>query len=177
MRYMLATAIIILIIAGGPALPAQSLAVGSGTKSGSESPTVRHVIGLENISSQKSGKLSVQNGSMLFTGGKDVAMVPVTSIDGIYVGSETTQSGGKVARGVKTAAIAAPYGSGKVLTLLMRTKVDILTISYHGRGGGLHAAIFALPIGQGIDMRTQLIAAGARESATAGQELKEGKQP
>jgi len=114
---------------------------------------------------------------MQFTGGKGVAKVPVTSIDGIYVGSETTQSGGKVGRGVKTAAIAAPYGSGKVLSLLMRTKVDILTISYHGTGSALHAAIFALPMGQGMDMRAQLIAAGARESAFAVQELKEGKQP
>ncbi len=177
MRYLVASTIIVVIIAGGPALLAQSLAVGSGTKSGSQSPTVRHVIGLENISAQKSGKLSVQDGAMQFNGGKDVAKVPVTSIEGIYVGSETTQSGGKVGRGVKTAAIAAPYGSGKVLSLLMRTKVDILTISYHGAGGGLHAAIFALPIGQGADMRAQLIAAGAREGATAGLELKEGKQP
>ena len=55
----------------------------------------------------------------------------------------------------------------------MRAKVDILTISYRETGGALHAAIFALPIGQGSDMRTQLIGAGAREGASAGQELKE----
>jgi hypothetical protein len=76
---------------------------------------------------------------------------------------------------VKTAAIAAPYSSGKVLTLLMRTKVDILTLSYHDAGGALHAAIFAVPIGQAADVRKQLVAAGAREGA--GQEAKEGAQP
>ena len=55
----------------------------------------------------------------------------------------------------------------------MRTKVDILTVSYRDDGGALHAAIFALPIGQAIDMRTQLVAAGAREGAPAGDESKE----
>jgi hypothetical protein len=177
MRYLLAIAVIVPILAGEPALPAQSLAVDSGTKASSAPPSVRHVIGLDNIGAQKSGSLTVQNGAMRFAGGKEVATVPIASIDGIFVGTETTQSGGKVGRGVKTAAIAAPYGSGKVLSLLMRTKVDILTISYRDSGGALHAAIFALPIGQGIDMRTQLIAAGAREGSPEGPELKERKQP
>jgi hypothetical protein len=175
MRYILAAAIIVLIIAGGPTLPAQTLAAGSGTTTGAAGPLmVRHIIGLENISSQKSGSLTVQNGTMQFSGGKSVANVPVTSIDAIFVGSETTQSGGKVGRVVKTAAMAAPYESGKVFSLLMRTKVDILTLSYRDTGGAMHAAIFALPIGQANDMRTKLVAAGAREGAS--QELKERAQ-
>src|SRR6202795_5074981 len=170
MRYLLASAIIVLIIAGVPTLPAQSLAVGSGTEGAAAPLMVRHIIGLENISSQKSGTLTVQNGAMQFSGGKSVAKVPATSIDAIFVGTETTQAGGKVARVVKTASMAAPYESGKVFSLLMRTKVDILTISYRDTGGALHGAIFALPIGQGNDMRTKLVGAGAREG---GQELKE----
>jgi hypothetical protein len=173
MRYLLASALIVLIIAGGSTLPAQSLA-GSGTTGATAPLVVRHIIGLENISSQKSGTLSVQNGAMQFSGGKLVAKVPATSIDAIFVGTETTQAGGPVARVVKTASMAAPYESGKVLTLLMRTKVDILTISYRDTGGALHAAIFALPIGQGNDMRTKLVTAGAREGAS--RELKERAQ-
>ena len=92
------------------------------------------------------------------------------------VGTETTQSGGKTGRVVKTAAIAAPYESGKVLTIMMRTKVDILTVSFHDADGGLHGAIFALPIGQASVMRTQLTQAGAHatpeESAVS-----EGSKP
>ena len=38
---------------------------------------------------------------------------------------------------VKTAAIAAPFESGKVLSLLMLTKVDVLTIQYRDANGGL----------------------------------------
>lgn len=174
MRYLIARAITVLIIAGGPTLPAQTLAAGSGTTGAAGPLMVRHIIGLDNISSQKSGSLTVQNGTMQFSGGKSVANVPATSIDAIFVGSETTQSGGKVGRVVKTAAMAAPYESGKVFSLLMRTKVDILTLSYRDTGGALHAAIFALPIGQANDMRTKLVAAGAREGAS--QELKERAQ-
>ena len=174
MRYLIASAIIVLIIAGGYTLAAQTLAAGSGTTGAAAPLMVRHIIGLENISSQMSGNLTVQNGAMQFSGGKSVAKVPVISIDGIFVGTETTQSGGKVGKVMKTAAMAAPYESGKVLSLLMRTKVDILTISYRDTGGAMHAAIFALPIGQATDMRTKLVAAGAREGATP--ELKERAQ-
>jgi hypothetical protein len=151
------------------------LKAASGTSGANSALVARHIIGLEKISSQKGGKLSVQDGAMKFDDGKDTVQVPAASIDAIFVGSETTQSGGKVGRVVKTAAIAAPYSSGKVLTLLMRTKVDILTLSYHDAGGALHAAIFAVPIGQAADVRKQLVAAGAREGA--GQEAKEGAQP
>ena len=174
MRLLIASALIVIVT--GPTLPAQTLKAVSGTNGANPALAVRHVIGLEKISSQKSGRLSVQNGAMQFDAGKDAAKVPASSIDGVFVGTETTQGGGRVGRGVKTAAIAAPYGSGKVLSLLMRTKVDILTVSYRDAGGALHAAIFALPLGQATDMRTQLVAAGARVGASTEQESKEGKQ-
>ena len=65
----------------------------------------------------------------------------------------------------KTAAIAAPYDSGAAVTIMLRTKVDILTISFHDPDGALHGAIFALPIGQAEQMRAQLIQAGAHAGA------------
>ena len=140
------------------------------------SPNVRHVIGLDTIKRNATGTLTVQDGALRFKTGKTETSVPILSINDIFVGTETTQSGGKTARVVKTAAIAAPYESGKVLTILMRTKVDILTVSFHDADGGLHGAIFALPIGQASVMRTQLTQAGAHatpeESAVS-----EGSKP
>ena len=135
-------------------------------------PGVRHLIGLENIKSQAGGKLSVQNGALEFTAGKTEAKVPASSIEDIFLGSETTQGGGKVGRVVKTASMAAPYESGKVLTLMLRTKVDILTVSYRDSSGALHAAILALPKDQGAGIRTQLIAAGAHTGPASEKELK-----
>jgi hypothetical protein len=136
---------------------------------------VRHVIGLENVKRNRAGKLTVQNGIMQFEAGTTDAKVPASAIDDLSIGSETTQAGGKAGTVVKTAAIATPYDSGAALSLLLRTKVDILTVSYRDSGGGLHAAILALPRSQAEQERAQLIAAGAHSSAPAGLELKQRK--
>lgn len=128
-------------------------------------PNIRHVIGLETIKRDANGHLTIQNGVMQFTAKKAEATVPANSIEDIFVGNETSQGGGKAGRVVKTAAMAAPFGSGKVLTLLMRTKFDILTVVYRGADGGVHGVILALPKGLAESTRTQLIAAGAHSSA------------
>ena len=133
----------------------------------------RHVIGLENVKRNRAGKLTVQNGVMRFEAGTTDAKVPTAAIDDLSIGSETTQAGGTAGEVVRTTALAAPYDSGAALSLLMRTKVDILTVSYRDSGGGLHAAILALPRSYAEQERVQLIAAGAHSSAPARQELKE----
>lgn len=142
-------------------------------------PQAHHVIGLENIKHNASGKLTVQNGAMEFTSGKTSAKVPLNSIDDIFVGTETTQSGGKVGTVAKTASIAAPFHTGSALTLLLRTKVDLLTVEYRDAAGALHAVILSLPKGQAVQVRSRLVAAGAHASAPADQlverDPKEGK--
>jgi hypothetical protein len=139
-------------------------------------PNVRHVIGLDKIKRNANGHLTIQNGVMQFTAKKTEARVPASSIEDIFVGSETTQGGGTAGRVVKTAAMAAPFGSGKALTLLMRTKVDILTVVYRGADGGVHGVILALPKGLAETTRTQLVAAGAHTSAPQ-PELKDRTKP
>jgi hypothetical protein len=139
----------------------------------------RHVIGLENIKRNSAGKLTIDKSDknvMRFETGTKSAEVPIASIDGISIGSEATQGGGKAGRAAKTAAIAAPYDSGAALHILLRTNVDILSVSYRDSGGGLHYAIVALPKGQGEQQRAQLTAAGAHVSDPAG-EPKQAKPP
>jgi hypothetical protein len=136
-----------------------------------QNPAVRHLIGLENIKNNASGQLTVENGSLEFKKDKTEARVPIADIDDIFTGAETTQSGGTPGRLVK---LAAPYGSGRALSLLMRNKVDILTVSYHGPDGGLHGAIFALPKGQGDKFREQLIHAGAHATPVVAPETQQG---
>jgi hypothetical protein len=135
----------------------------------------RHIIGLENVKRNSAGKLTVENGVLQFDAGTKAAKIPIASIDDLSVGSETTQGGGKAGAVAKTAAMAAPYDSGAALSLLLRRKVDILTVSYRDSSGGLHAAILALPRGQADTERAQLISAGAHASPPAGEGLKEGK--
>jgi hypothetical protein len=140
------------------------------------SPKVRHVIGLDHVKRDATGQLTVQDGALRFQADKAEDKLPIASIDDIFIGTETTQSGGKTGRTVKIVAIAAPYESGKVLTLLMRTKVDILTVAFHDPDGALHGAIFAVPIGQAAPLRTQLIQAGAHVTPEAPQ-TGEGSKP
>ena len=137
--------------------------------------TARHVIGLENVKRNSAGKLTVQNAVMQFVVGTTETRVPTASIDDLSIGSETTQAGGKAGTVAKTAAIAAPYDSGAALSILLRTKADILTVSYRDSGGALHSAILALPKGQGEQERTQLIAAGAHTTGPRGLEVNESK--
>ena len=141
--------------------PAQTPSSSTPGTTAAAGPRVRHVIGLDTIKRNTIGALTVQDGALEFKAGKTESKVPVSAIDDIFIGTETTQSGGKAGTVIKTAAIAAPYASGKALTILMRTKVDILTVSFHSAEGALHGAIFALPIGQAEQMRAQLIQAGA----------------
>jgi hypothetical protein len=137
---------------------------------------VRYIIGLDNIKGNTSGNLTFQDGALLFKTTKAETSVPVSSIDDIFIGVETTQSGGKTGRVVKTAAIAAPFESGKALTILMRTKVDILTVAFHNPDGAVHGAIFALSKGQAEPLRMKLIEAGAHASPPPN-EVSEGKKP
>jgi hypothetical protein len=137
---------------------------------------VRYIIGLDTIKANASGQLKLQEGVLHFATGKAESKVPISSIDDIFLGAETTQGGGKTGRVVKTAAMAAPFESGKALTILMRTKVDILTIAFHDPDGAAHGAIFALPKGQGETIRTQLIQAGAHSSPAA-KEVSERSTP
>jgi hypothetical protein len=168
-----ASVLTILAIATLPALAAQTSSA-TAPADGSVR-NVRHLIGLDNVKSQASGRLSVQSGALVFDTGKAQAKIPVSSIDDVYLGSESTQAGGTAGRVVKTAAIAAPFETGKVLSLLMLTKVDVLTIQYRDPNGGVHGAILATPKGQAAGVRTQLIAAGAHASPLPEPPQKEGK--
>jgi hypothetical protein len=169
MRFIVKQKVLLSILLGTAAILAQQP---------DQPPKVRHVIGLDNIKHNASGYLKIENGVMHFDLDKDDAKVrdakvPVSSISDVFIGNETTQSGGTAGRVVK---LAAPFGSGRALTLLLRTKVDILTVVFRGAGGDLHGAIFALAKGQGEPMRAQLVAAGAHSSAPPA-ELKERTNP
>ncbi len=124
-------------------------------------PTVTHLLGFQDVKAKARGKITVDGGSMQFMAGKAATKVPVASIEEIYVGSETTQGGGNLGTAAKAGAIAAPPGTGEALTLLLRTKVDILTISYRGDQNEFHAAMFATPKGEAEKIKAQLVAGGA----------------
>jgi hypothetical protein len=151
---------------------AASLASGQAPLSGDKFPgadsRVRLVIGLDSTKRNAMGSLTVHDGTLEFKTGKPgqevVSKVSAASVDDVFIGTESTQVRGKSATVARTAAYAAPFETGRALPLLLRNKVDILTVSYHDGDGSLHGAIFALPIGQAEGMREQLVKAGAHAS-------------
>jgi hypothetical protein len=58
------------------------------------------------------------------------------------------------------ASIAAPFGSGRALSLFRR-KLETMTIQYRDADGGLHGAIFTMPVGKAEMIKKELIAQGA----------------
>ncbi len=134
-----------------PLLAQESVAKGAPVKA-------RCLMGLENMKRNSRGMLTIQNDSMQFTSGQAVTKVPVKSIDDIFSGAEMTQSGGTVGAITK---VALPYGGGRALSLLLRSKIDVLTLTYRDDNGGFHGVILTLPKGQGTQVRAELVAGGA----------------
>lgn len=125
----------------------------------------RQIIGLQGIKHNEDGQLKWQSAEIEFDGAHNTAKIPISSIEDVFVGTETTEFGGTVGEVAEGASMAAPYDSGAVLPLLLRQKVDVLTITFRDPDGGLHAAIFATPKSQATQIRADLVAHGAHASS------------
>jgi len=115
-----------------------------------------HLLGLEDTKSNCNGTLSIQGDALQFQqGGKPGAEVKITSIQAVFLGGESKQVGGLP---MKLGKAAAPYGGGRVVSLVAHKKYDTLTLEYVDSNGGLHGAIFELSRGQG-ELVTNLLRA------------------
>ena len=126
----------------------------------------RHIIGLQKIKHNADGNLKLQPAEIEFDSGRASANIPISSIEDVFVGTETTEAGGTVGVVLEGASMAAPYDSGAVLPILLREKVDVLTITFRDSDGGLNAAIFALTKGRATQIRADLISHGVHVSAS-----------
>jgi hypothetical protein len=130
-----------------------------------------HTLGLEGISKNATGNLSIQEGSLQFQ--RDVGpavQVSISSIQDVYDSEQDKQVGG-VPMAVGRAA--APYGGGRVISLFSHKKYDFLTVEYLEPNGGLHGVIFQLNKGQGQVFRDKLLAEGAHLALSDDQTNKE----
>jgi hypothetical protein len=115
-----------------------------------------HLLGLENTKSNCNGTLSIQGDALQFQqGGKPGTEVKITSIQAVFLGGESKQVRGLP---MKLGKAAAPYGGGRVVSLLAHKKYDTLILEYVDSNGGLHGAIFQLRKGQG-ELVTNLLKA------------------
>jgi len=118
------------------------------------------VIGLVGIKQNTKGSLKVENGFLRFAYSKGAGDVTVASIQDVVTGADSQRVIGGT---VGTISRLAPYGGGTALSLL-RSKVDIITIQYRDPNGGLHGAIFTMPVGKAESIKEELLAQGAHTS-------------
>jgi hypothetical protein len=130
--------------------------------------TGTHLAGVPSLKSGASAKISIQNGALQIEGKTGpMTVVKLTSVEDVYAGTEVTQSGGKVGKAAKVGAMAAPYDTGAVLKLILRVKIDLLTVLYRGDNGDLHSVLLTVTKGKAEGLRSQMISGGAH--------VKEGK--
>jgi hypothetical protein len=136
------------------------------------------LIGLTGVKQNAKGTLKVENGNLQFVHGKTNADITAASIQDVVTGDDTQRSVGGT---VGVMSMAAPYGGGRFLSLF-RKKIDTLTVQYRDVNGGLHGAIFTLPVGAANAIKTQLVSEGAHaipagEPTTAASSSKEQNTP
>ena len=117
------------------------------------------VIGLACVKQNTKGNLKVESGSLTFASSKNTCQVPAASIQDVVTAADSQRVIGGT---VGTISRLAPYGGGTALSLL-RSKVDI-TIQYRDPNGGLHGAIFTMPVGAAELIKEALLAQGAHTS-------------
>jgi hypothetical protein len=115
------------------------------------------LIGLSGVKQDTKGTLTVEKGNLHFVHAKTNADVSISSIQDVVTGGDSEQAVGKT---IGTISMAAPYGGGRFLSLF-RKKIDTLTIQYRDGDGGLHGAIFTMPIGTSDVIKKELVAQGA----------------
>jgi hypothetical protein len=121
---------------------------------------VVQVIGLYGVKPKAKGSLKLEKGNLQFSSSKASAELAIASVEDVMTGNDSQ----RVFRGtIGTLTMFAPYGSGRFLSLF-RSKLDTLTIQYRDAEGGLHGAIFTMPVGKADPLKKLMVAQGARTS-------------
>lgn len=104
------------------------------------------ILGLEGISKNGTGELSIEDDAFVFQTGKGpAARIPIASVQNVSFSQEDKQVGGTP---MAMGRAAVPFGGGRVIGLLAHKKYDFLTLEYLDSNGGYHGAICQLNKGQ-----------------------------
>jgi hypothetical protein len=123
---------------------------------------VVQLTGIAGVKDNAKGTLGVENGQLHFVHGKASSDVSASSIQDVVTAADSQRAVGGT---VGLMSMAAPYGGGRVLSLF-RKKIDTLTVQYRDADGGLHGAIFTMPVGTADRIKKDLVTQGARTTAT-----------
>jgi hypothetical protein len=122
---------------------------------------VVQLTGLVGVKDNAKGTLSVESGNLHFVQGNTSSDVNAASIQDVATAADSQRAVGGT---IGLMSMAAPYGGGRVLSLF-RTKIDTLTVQYRDADGGLHGAIFTMPVGTSEVVKKELVAQGAHTTS------------
>jgi hypothetical protein len=122
----------------------------------------RAILGLEGISQNATGELSIQAHALVFKPAEGpTARIPIGSIQGAFLSQEDKEVGGTPMALGRT---VTPFGGGRVIGLFAHKKYDFLTLDYLDSNGGVHGAICQLNRGQGQAFGSELETKGVHVS-------------
>ena len=122
----------------------------------------RAILGLEGISNNATGELSIQSDELVFKPVEGpIARIPIGSIQGVFLSQEDKEVGGT---SMALGRAATPFGGGRVIGLFAHKKYDFVTLDYLDSNGGFHGAICQLNKGQGQALGSALKTKGVHVS-------------
>src|SRR5258708_14155147 len=122
---------------------------------------VVQLTGLVGVKDSAKGTLSVENGQLHFVHGKASSDVSASSMQDVATAADSQRAVGGT---IGLMSMAAPYGGGPALNLFL-TKITPLTVQYRDADGGLHGAIFTIPVGTSEVIKKELVAQGAHSTS------------
>ena len=126
-----------------------------------------HLLGFENAKNNCTGTFVIRDGLLQFQqNAHSVAQVKIGSVRDVLLGEESKQVGGLP---MTLGKAAAPFGSGRVVSLVARKKYDILTLEYVDGVGGIHGAIFQLQKDQAAVVKAEIVGRGVSISSHQGE--------
>jgi hypothetical protein len=121
------------------------------------------IIGLDGVREKTKGTLNIDDEKLCFVQSGSTSQIPAAAMEDLITGEDSQ----RVIRGtLGTLSMFAPYESGRALSML-RSKLDSLTIQYRDNDGGLHGAVFTMPVGTAEPFKQELIAQGAHTTIHA----------
>jgi hypothetical protein len=149
-----------------------ALAIPSFAQKAADNVNVVQVVGLSGVKENTKGTLSIENANLQFVHSKAKTVVGTAAIQDVITGNDSQRM---IHGFVGTLTMFAPYESGRFLSLF-RSKLDTLSIKYLDADGGLHGAIFSMPVGKAEQLKKMLLAQGAHTSVPV-QDSASGSDP
>lgn len=114
---------------------------------------VLYVTGLADVKPDSEGSLSLTPSTISFVGKSAAGEIRFSQITGVYAGDERVATGGT---GAKVARHIPFFGFGAAVGAVTNKKVDLLTIEYRDKNGGVHGVVFEIPKTQALIAQQQL---------------------